>query len=756
MTEDYTIQCENCGALYDEVEEACPTCGLPNPLLLEEPSFVPDGYAAEQAPDEYDENFYEWPEDSLLYDDPLHSARPGLPEDVYPDIEGVYDQPEAVLEDDRLTPDNDITLDGELSEYGWLAEQEAFERDYGLYGGYGDYPEPAEEEQAPSRRPTWSRMVVGCLGLFVCIGVLYGTVALVAAYNGLRERASNTQVKAEQHYQRGQDHLTNNQLDLAVAEFEMALSLNPNFIEARQALREAQSVIESKPTATSETRSAAAADILKKAEEQLQEKDWFEVAQTLAQVRDLDPDYQAKRVSDLLYTANYELGLQLVSGGRIEEAVTSFERAVAERPGDAAAADELDKAALYLEGEAAEVTDWQKAVDTFSLLYRKDPDYLDVEDRLAEAHLRLGDELAAGGDWCLAEVQYLQAADIQPADSVTRKLEASNRRCQEEPLVEVETTPSASSTPTVPAAGTASADSPASGSPAAAVESSPAETPTTEAVQVQSGGGQGSIIYSAYNPFEKRWEILSVPAGGGSPRLLVADGTMPAMSPDGRSIVYHSERLEAEGFHRYDFATAEDVRITLHKHHILPRWAGDSKEFIFVAEEPGTGRWQIHLGYADGKSDPVILRDGRTPDWSPDKSLIAYQGTDPAGNLPGIYIVPYGGGEAERLTTHQSDRSPDFSPDGSRLAYMSTEQGNWQIYTVGVSGGAPRQVTTGAGNHGLPRWSPDGSQIAFVSDREGSWAIYVIAAEGGQPRRVVNWDALNRSDWLLDQIDWAP
>ena len=753
MTEDYTIQCENCGALYNEVEETCPTCGLPNPLLPQETSFAPDGYpAAELSPVEYDENFYEWSDDSLLYDDPLHSSSPRLPDDVYPDLDGAYGRPEAAFEDERFIPGSDITLDAELSEYSWLAGHEPFERDY---GPYGEYPALAEEEQALPRRSTWSRMAVGCLGLFVCIGFLYGTVALVAAYNGLRERASNTQVEAEQHYQRGQDHLSDNELDLAIAEFEMALSLNPNFIEARQALREAQSVVQAKPTATSETRSAAAADILTKAEEQLQQKDWFEVAQTLAQVRDLDPDYQATRVSELLYTANYELGLQLVSAGRLEEAVTSFERAVAERPGDAAAADELDKAALYLEGEAAEQTDWQKAVDTFSLLYRKDPDYLDVEDRLAEAHLRLGDELATDGDWCLAEVQYLESADIRSTDSLTKKVEARNKRGQEEPLVEVDATPSVRATSTVPAADDDTpAGSPTSDSPAA--ESGPVETPATETAQVQTGGGQGSIIYCAFNPSEKRWEILSVPAGGGSPRLLVTDGTMPAMSPDGRSIVYHSERIESEGFHRYDFATAEDVRITLRKHHILPRWAGDSKEFLFVAQEPGTGRWQIHLGFADGKSDPLILRDGRTPDWSPDKSQMAYQGTDPAGNMPGIYIAPYGGGEGERLTTHESDRSPDFSPDGSRLAYMSTGQGSWQIYTVGVNGGTPRQVTTGSGNHGLPRWSPDGSQIAFVSDREGSWAIYVIAAEGGTPRKVANWDGLNRSDWLLAQIDWAP
>jgi TolB protein len=230
---------------------------------------------------------------------------------------------------------------------------------------------------------------------------------------------------------------------------------------------------------------------------------------------------------------------------------------------------------------------------------------------------------------------------------------------------------------------------------------------------------------------------------------------MPAISPNGQFMVYRSEAIDSEGFHLFDFSTRTNNRITIRRQDILPRWGGDNTQFIFVAQEPATKRWQVELGFADGKSDPLILRDGRTPDWSTDNRFIAYQGADAEGNNPGIYLVPFNGGETQRITTHESDRAPDFSPNGSQLTYMSTQSGNWDIYTVSTSGDVPRQLTTSGGNDGLPVWSPDGSKIAYVSDAGGSWGIYVISAAGGTPTKLTPWDGNKRPDWLLAQISWS-
>lgn len=741
MTELFEIECPSCGTLYLSHEAACPYCGQPQPEFIEEPLAYDENYVPE-------EGFYpdsvEYPDEEFYPDSAEYPAYPAESTAL-----ALYEQAALVeYEADYADPYDDAYEEDYMA---WDAQP-----DLASYDPLADVyrPHPAEfrpeHELVAEIRPkrfTWRRTALGCLGTLICIALFYGGIGLLAAYQGLQEQTLAKQTEALEHYQRGQQHLAENSLELAVAEFELAVSLNPGLLEAREALREAKRVNQALPTPTSQTRSDAAVEILQKAEEQVAQQNWAEAGQTLLQVRDLDPAYQPDYVSDLLYQANYQLGLQLITPDQIEQAVQAFDLALAERPDDAEASVQRAKAALYLEGKTAASTDPQKAAKAYEQLYRDDAQYLDVQDRLIEVYQALGDALVEQEEWCQAEAKFLQASQVATSDDLQLKIDSSHKRCQEQVLAQAagqEATPQA----TVAAAATGISSS-------GAVTTTTAVTNPTPATEQPAMAAGGLIYYSAFNPNEARWEILAVPANGGAPNTVAINATMPAVSPDNRYLVYHSELIDSEGFHRLDLTTGEDARITLVQRDILPRWGPDSSRFVFVAQEPATGRWQVYLGFADGKSTPLILRDGRTPDWSPKGDLLAFQGTDPVGNNPGIYAVPFDGGEAVRLTNHESDRSPDFSPDGSQIAYMSTKGGNWDIYTVSSAGSAPRQITTSAGQDGLPVWSPDGSQIAYVSDSGGSWGIYVISTEGGTPRKVVPWDGTKLPDWLMTQIWWA-
>jgi hypothetical protein len=724
MTEELDIQCPSCGTIYSNLEQLCPYCGQPQPL--------PEADHEESEEYEEREEYVEREEEYEKYEG--EAGYEGYEADEGYDNDQDYAEPEV------------YEGYGQYDSYTGYAEEDTF-AEYESPEGYVGYPfeedESADEIAAAPRRFTKRRVLLGCLGTLLCIGLFYGAIGLMAAYHGLQEQAAGKRTEAEQHYQRGQEHLTNNSLELAVAEFELAVSLNPGLLEAREALREAKRLVQALPTPTSETRSEAAASILEKAESQIAEENWAEAAQTLSQLRDLDPDHQPEHVSELLYTANYQLGLQLTRPDQIEEALLAFERALVERPDDAEVIVQRAKASLYVEGKTAEASDRRKAVEAFSQLYQEDSNYLDIKERLLKNYELLGDELAEQEAWCSAEAQYLEANRLEPSPELQDKAEDSSQHCQELTVAQAEGSASAQLTPQATA-------SSSMGGAAAVTRTTTAVTPTSA-----EDSGSGSIYFSAFNQHDLRWEILAVPAGGGTPKVVALNGTMPAVSPNGRWLVYHSQLLDAEGFHRLDLTNGEDARISLYQRHILPRWGGDNERFIFVAQEPGTGRWQVQLGFADGKGDPVILRDGRTPDWSPKGDLIAYQGTDPVGNNPGLYLVPFGGGEETRLTNHESDRAPDFSPDGAQIAYMSTKGGSWDIYTVSAAGSAPHQITTSPAQDGLPAWSPDGTQIAYVSDAGGSWAIYVVNAAGGTPVKVTTWDGTNLPDWLLAQIWWA-
>lgn len=77
-------------------------------------------------------------------------------------------------------------------------------------------------------------------------------------------------------------------------------------------------------------------------------------------------------------------------------------------------------------------------------------------------------------------------------------------------------------------------------------------------------------------------------------------------------------------------------------------------------------------------------------------------------------------------------RNTALSPDGKTIAF--TYRGD--VYTVPVSGGTARQITSNEAYETAPVWSPDGRKLAFGSMREGSMDVYITDAEGGTPVRL--------------------
>ena len=77
-------------------------------------------------------------------------------------------------------------------------------------------------------------------------------------------------------------------------------------------------------------------------------------------------------------------------------------------------------------------------------------------------------------------------------------------------------------------------------------------------------------------------------------------------------------------------------------------------------------------------------------------------------------------------------RGTAISPDGQQVAF--TYKGD--IYTVPISGGNAKRLTSSEAYDSDPVWSPSGKTIAFSSDRLGSQDIFVMDSEGGTPRRI--------------------
>jgi dipeptidyl aminopeptidase/acylaminoacyl peptidase len=131
--------------------------------------------------------------------------------------------------------------------------------------------------------------------------------------------------------------------------------------------------------------------------------------------------------------------------------------------------------------------------------------------------------------------------------------------------------------------------------------------------------------------------------------------------------------------------------------------------------------------------EPVVSPDGRWIVFS-----LTEPNYDPVKQTSDLWIVRADGSEAPRQLTFTKDAESGaaWSPDGTRVAFCTKREGDQmpQVYVLPLGGGEARRVTNFAGGASDPQWRPDGKAILFQSqvdaiadqhkDRKSSARIY--------------------------------
>ncbi len=597
-------------------------------------------------------------------------------------------------------------------------------------------PESGRVAIFPAREqlfPNW----VWLLGFGLLIGCILMSVfgvGLAGVYGGLKERAVLARQEAEGHYNSGLAHLEEGDYNLAEAEFREALRLAPDYWEAADKLREVRAQVAAMATPTSETRNEAVDLIYQQAQELYNQQNWIETVLKLEQLRGLDPYYERENVTEMLFSGYYNMALDLVNKDRLEEALRSFDEALEVKPGDPEALVQRELASMYLTGLGYWEADWVRAVESFLAIYQIDPEYKDVKQRLYDAYLNHGDLYASEEAWCLAEERYEQAATLDSNEDVIAKRDDAAYRCQ----IAVVPTPVIAATATPIATITAAAEVTAT------------VTPTVSAPDL------GKIAFAAYNDAEKAYAIYVVQADASGLNRVMREASQPAFSPDGQKVIFHSWRQDRLGLQVVSAEGGEmaDVIIGTSNEDGAPSWSRDGAKIAFASNKEVDRKWRIYVSWLEGTDEPIELRLGESPDWSPEGDKIVYRGCDERGGNCGLYIMDENGANPTRLTTDVSDNAPAWSPDGNQVAFMSARDGNWEIYVVDLANPEPRRLTTNPANDGLPTWSPDGQRIAFLSDRGGIWAIHLMNPDGNDKHQLIPTGGTYK-DWLSEQISWA-
>lgn len=173
---------------------------------------------------------------------------------------------------------------------------------------------------------------------------------------------------------------------------------------------------------------------------------------------------------------------------------------------------------------------------------------------------------------------------------------------------------------------------------------------------------------------------------------------MPALSPDGRSIVYASDASGGVELYRASLLQGGgELALTNDKgHNIQPAWSPDG-QWIAFHSRVRSGVWIVP---ANGGVPQQVADFGSDPAWSPDSQSLVF--TSDAGGLAGqssLWIIRRDGSDRRALTRIGTPpgghRAPVWSHDGRHVAF-TVGNGGWkiQIWTVDVSSGAQHLVET--------------------------------------------------------------
>lgn len=221
----------------------------------------------------------------------------------------------------------------------------------------------------------------------------------------------------------------------------------------------------------------------------------------------------------------------------------------------------------------------------------------------------------------------------------------------------------------------------------------------------------------------------------------------PAWSPDRTTIAYRSERpfgtsgiylVAPDGTNaRLLAAGGRDVA-----------WAPDGTRLVITGSTAPalvspTGAVLGSLpALANSFAEPVALA---SPDWSPDGTTIAFDGTDPSCSF--IYLVTVATGAARTLgECGSAGTQPSWAPSGTQLAVVGADD---VVVLNAADGALVRTISTGT-RECSPTWSPDGARLAVVLVPGGlllPQTLVLEAADGSGPTTVASGIACG--------LDWA-
>lgn len=241
-------------------------------------------------------------------------------------------------------------------------------------------------------------------------------------------------------------------------------------------------------------------------------------------------------------------------------------------------------------------------------------------------------------------------------------------------------------------------------------------------------------------------DIYLLTIGDAKPRLLIGGGYYkgdPAWSPDGRKLLYTTDRSGTANLWLRDLATGEDRQLThlTEAAALYGNWSRDGRWIAFLAQDGALNIVDVSTGKVERVYGP-LWQPGR-PSFGPDAQKIAYAAFKPGSaryreGLSEILVVDRATGKGRytpiaenRSIATRGDDGPVWSPDGRHLAYVFAST-LWvqPVKPDGSFDGAARQLTTETSD--APSWSGDSQTLLYLNNGK----LKLVGIGGGTPRTI--------------------
>jgi dipeptidyl aminopeptidase/acylaminoacyl peptidase len=264
--------------------------------------------------------------------------------------------------------------------------------------------------------------------------------------------------------------------------------------------------------------------------------------------------------------------------------------------------------------------------------------------------------------------------------------------------------------------------------------------------------------------------IWMVSTAGGAPQQLTQSGhdSSPAWSPDGNTIAFLSSRGGDSQVYLISLEGGEAQKLTkLSTGADIVKWSPDGKTIAFTSTV-----------YPDCKDDDCNSKRDAEKEKNKVKAHVAehllYRHWTHwnEGKRAHLFVVPADGSAAPRDLTASAnyDVPPDerggpgdinFSPDSKEICFTAVSDKieaistNGDLFTVPVSGGEIRRITTQPGFDGEPVYSPDGKYIAYHAQltpeyEADRWRVMLYDRQAGKSENLSE-----KFDRSADELAWS-